>query len=88
MDPTYNNRTYAVIPVAKTKLHVKANTFNGRLSLDKKNLIWDQAWEPIVKKNLKEDKDVKLLSHKEALELMNTPAWKNPNDPWLRQIPK
>lgn len=82
MNPQYNNKTYAIIPVAKTTLHVKSNVEHGRLSNDKKSLIWDQAWDSIVKKNLKEDKDVKLLSHKEALALMETSAWKPKGPPW------
>ena len=76
MDPKYNNRTYAIIPVAQTTLHVKSNVEHGRLSIDRQFLIWDQDWKPNIKNSLKADSTIKLLNHKEALALMQTPAWK------------
>lgn len=77
MNPSYNKRIYAIIPVAQTTLHVKSNVEHGRLSNDKKFLIWDQNWDSNSKDNLKADSAIKLLSHKEALALMETPAWKS-----------
>ena len=79
MDPTYNNRVYAVIPPGKARFYIQTNLKHSQLSLSGKNLIWDQAWDPETLEKLKQDHTVRLLSHEEALQLIEQPAWRNPD---------
>jgi len=51
------------------------------LSVDGRFLIWDEAWNPITLAHMKQDQDVKLLTHKQALELMSTEQWRVPTEP-------
>ena len=81
MNGQHNNRTYAVIPIEKVPLYVKSPAAQGRLSVDGRFLIWDEAWNPITLAHMKQDQDVKLLTHKQALELMSTEQWRVPTEP-------
>ncbi len=81
MSKTNNNRIYAVIPIEKAPLYVKSIITQGRLSMDGRFLIWDENWNPIALAHMKQDQDVKLLTHKQALELMATEQWRDPTEP-------
>lgn len=76
MNPTYNNRVYAVIPIAKTTLCVESNIEHGRKSLNGNFLIWDEDWKPATLESMKQDHDIKLLTHEQALNLMSTDKWR------------
>jgi len=82
MNQEYNNRTYAIIPTEKANLYIKSNFEGGRFSSDGNSIIWDQAWDPQTLEAIKKDKDVKLINHKAALALMNTPEWKSKDEQW------
>lgn len=75
MGPEYNSRAYAVIPIEKVRQYVKSNIEHGRRSLDGNFLVWDEHWDPETLENMNRDPDVKLLRHKQALELTNTEEW-------------
>lgn len=75
MNPIYNNRTYAVIPIANTLTHIKSNVEHGRLSKNNDFIIWDENWNPETLESMKHDPNIKLMNHKEALTLIETPEW-------------
>jgi hypothetical protein len=80
MNPEFNKRIYAVIPIEKANLFIKSNFENARKSLDGNFIIWDQAWDPPTIEIFRIDNDVKLMDHQGALALMKTPAWLRPDE--------
>ena len=68
------------MPAVKTATSIKSKIEHSRKSLDKNFTIWDQAWTKEELEKMKKDPSIKLLSHEEALKLMNEIKWKDPKE--------
>lgn len=75
MEAMHNDRVYAIIPIGEAHNFIKSDFSKGRLSLDKQLITWDQAWPPEIYRAMQNSQTVKLLSHKQALDLMKKKEW-------------
>lgn len=71
-------RVYTLIPIAKAHLYIKEKVNVARKALDKKYLTWDTNWSDETLQQMKNDPDIILLTHQEALKKMATPEWSSP----------
>ena len=76
--PTFNKRTYAVMPIGKAAQYIKANIEDARKSLNGSLIIWDENWDQETLHYMKIDPDVELLTHEQAIELTSGKDWQDP----------
>ncbi len=68
-------KKYIIIPVQQIKEYIKENTKFGRFSKDGKFLIWDKIFEKETEDKIKNNPEIKLLTHAEALLEMQKENW-------------
>lgn len=69
------NQTYVIVPVEKALSAVGNVLEICRKSIDNKFMIWHYHEKDKQLDNIKKDVKIKLMTHSEALELMNTKNW-------------
>jgi hypothetical protein len=70
------DRIYAILPIEKITLYITEDTTKGKYSIDKKFLIWDKEWNQETLQNMRNDPDIKVLTHSEAIAEMKKENWK------------
>lgn len=75
MEAMHNDRIYAIIPIGEAKNFITSDIQYGRKSLDGTLLTWDQTWPEEIYRAMQNSPTVKLLSHKQALDLMTKKEW-------------
>jgi len=70
---------YAIMPVEKSALYTCCDTQFGRLSLDRKYLVWSEDWSPAMLEALRADSEVLTLGVEDVIVELAKANWTRPD---------